>query len=241
MTSKGYHRFKLRMQKFREDIELTDVIFRNQIKMRGNEHLFRSVTTEHHPRLSAYDNTNHNRILVTTHLKRTMYVAFIKDLYEEVTEYIRYILMVSAENVVNVDRLIGEHTVNFNANQILSLRTRTDIVKMIMKQVFRKLENERSTPNLIRKTNDKLGLNVSDVIIDEALPYLEIRHLLVHSDGKPDEMFSQRYPNVEIERGRIKLNFSIVLQAYNAINQLVEEFDRQIMATGYIPRGEIQN
>ena len=242
MRSKGFHRFETRLIYFRQDVELVDIISRNREKIKGTEHIFRMLNEEMHPLLWERRSTLQCRKLLIKHLQKTIYVAFIKELYEEVTEYIRYMLYNASKNGVKSDRIIGEHTFKMAANDILSLATRDDIIKAITNQVFQQLESESSTIELLRKTKSKLGLEISDDIIDNAVPYLTCRHIFVHSDGKPNDDFLISYPNIGVdEKGRIRLNIAFLKNAYDAIEILIKAYDTEMISKQYLPESEIMH
>ena len=93
----------------------------------------------------------------------------------------------------------------------------------------------------IEKMDKKLGLNIGDEIIHAALPYLEIRHLLVHGQGKADADFCTKYPFIGAEEGKlIELEHSLINNARNAIITLVKEFDKKIVANGLVETTELQ-
>ncbi|MBK7959123.1 MAG: hypothetical protein IPK03_14150 [Bacteroidetes bacterium] len=87
----------------------------------------------------------------------------------------------------------------------------------------------------------KLGLSIKVEIIHAALPYLEIRHLLVHGQGKADKEFCENFPLFLAEEGKlINLKYSLINNAREAIITLVKEFDKKITANGLIDRSELQ-
>ena len=49
----------------------------------------------------------------------------------------------------------------------------------------------RSAIKLINKISNKLGLNINKDFINKSIPYLELRHLLVHNDGELTEEFKK--------------------------------------------------
>lgn len=98
MASKGYKRFKSRLEYFRTDNEIAEIIVLNKELLKGDNAIFKKVNAVKHPLLSNRTNNANSRRLVINHLRKTIYVAFIKDMYEEVTEYIRYILQEGAMN-----------------------------------------------------------------------------------------------------------------------------------------------
>lgn len=240
MSSKGYRRFKDRLEYFRMDNEVADIIVQNKELLKGVNTIFKRVKAEKHPLLYNRTNNTNSRRLVVNHLRRTIYVSFIKDMYEEVTEYIRYILQEGAMNGVDPNRLVGEHSVSMKANEILSMSTKREIVQSIMNQIFQQLENERSTIALISKMKNKLGLSIAQRLIDAALPFLEIRHIFVHSDGKPSHAFLEKYPTIRLdEHNRILLNSTFVEEAYNSINALLIAIDNDMISKNYISASEL--
>lgn len=242
MNSKGYKKFENRMNYFRTDVELVDVLFKNKESIEDSIHIFKNVDKENHPLLFARKSCSGSRTIVMSHLKKTVYVSFLKDMYEEVTEYIRYILYHASLQGVIADRIIGEHTFKMNANEILSLSTRNEIVKVVIDQVFQQLEAERSTIGLFQKTKNKLGLDdIDQSLIDQAVPYLTCRHIFVHTDGKPNDEFKTKYPNIHLDKkGRIFLDVDFLNKAYTSINTLLKEIDKSLITKKYIPNSELQ-
>lgn len=241
MKSKGYKKFENRMNYFRTDVELVDVLSKNKEAIKGNGTIFKKVIEDHHPLLFARQATKGSRGIVMSHLKNTVYVSFLKDMYEEVTEYMRYILYQASLQGVTANRIVGEHTFKMDANEILGLATKNEIIKAVVGQVFQQLEAERSTIELFRKTKNKLGLNIPQNMIDDAVPYMTCRHIFVHSDGKPNDDFIQKYPAIRLdEKGRIALNVEFLNKAYNSINALLKTFDDEMIAKNYISVAEQQ-
>lgn len=219
---------------------MAEILVLNKELLKGEDFIFKKVEPDKYPLLANRTNNANSRGLVVKHLRKTIYVAFIKDMYEEVTEYIRYILQEGVMNGADPNRLVGEHNVNMKANDILSKGTKREIVQSIMEQIFQQLENERSTINLIPKINNKLGLTIEQALIDAAIPYLETRHIFVHSDGKPCEEFKRKYPDIRLdEHNRIALNYSFANAAYNAINSLLQEIDNKMIEKNYISPTEL--
>ena len=237
--SKGYRKFMSRMRNFAEDIEVLDDFCKNIPAFSTGNKLFDGMTVKH-PHLSKRQNTQHNRILVSTHLKHTLYVSLIKEIYEEVMLYLGYTLSCGALTSNDPKRLVGnDQKINMNANDILSLDKMEDVVYKIMQDIFRKLENKRDTLLLINELNKRLGLDIDEEIVGRAMPYLQARHQIVHSDGFVDEEYKQLYPNIELTvEDCIKLNSKVMKSAFVAIKNLVEEFEKKMSAKHYFQEVE---
>ena len=145
MKSKGYQKFETRLVYFREDVELADVLFLNREKIKSDEKIFLMVNADKHKLLLGRDCTKGSRKNVMTHLRKSVFVSFLKEMYEEVAEYIRYILYQGSINGVDVNRIVGEHNFKMSANDVLALSTRENVVKAVTDQIFQQLESERST------------------------------------------------------------------------------------------------
>jgi hypothetical protein len=245
MKTKSHVRFFSRAAHLDVDIELADVmrisIQGGLLSGAGNQYIFDKVNPQQHPRLASRANTNESRKLAANHLKATLCEAFLKNIYEDISQYFLEILTSAARNGLDPNRLIGEHKVTFDANTILQAGSWDKVVSLVTQSVFRKLENERSTKDLLEKMNGKLNLGVLQATIDSALPYFEVRHLLVHSDGKADQKFCSSFPTFGATVGqKIKLDYVLLQNARTAICQLVEEFDQKIVANNVVAANELQ-
>lgn len=139
--------------------------------------------------------------------------------------------------------LIGENNkINLDANFILSAPNHDALRKAVTEHIFQQLENEKSTLDLIKKINNKLGLNIPEKVIKEALPYLLIRHIFVHSDGKPDKDFKEKYPQFKLdEKKKINLLKLSINDIKDKVKELIRMIDEKMLEKGFFPKNEIQN
>lgn len=241
MKSKGYLRLFNRFQNFQADLELVEIIILNREKFAGDNYIFSEINPTDHPKMCLFTNSQFNRKKAVSHLRNTLLVAFIKDIYEEVTEYLRYVLVHAAKNGANVNRLVGPHKVSLDANFLLSAGSIDEIARTVTDSIFQQLENERSSLELIKKISIKLDLQLTEATINNALPYLLIRHYFVHEDGKPTLEFKNEYPFVKLDtKKRIKLSYKFLMTAKEKVLELVNEVDQKVLARGFFPIEEIQ-
>ncbi len=245
MKTKFLAKFLSRSAHLDADIELADVlkiaIGSGALHSHGSRHLFDAVNPTQHPRLAGRANTSNSRRNAANHLKSTLCSSFIKDIYEDVTQYLQDVLAAAARNGLDPNRLIGEHKVTFEANEILSAGSWPKTVEIVSLSVFRKLESEKSTKNLLQKINTKLDIGVRSATINAALPFFEIRHLLVHADGKADSTFCRKYPALGATAGqKIVLDYALLQKARTAITALINEFDSKIVAKNVVSTGDLQ-
>lgn len=245
MKTKAYVRFLNRAAHFDADIELVDVVnlanIAGELHTHGSQFLFNHIAPDKHPRLANRADNDHNRLIAITHLKATLGSAFIKDIYEDLYAYLREILTAAAENGLDPNRLIGEHKLTIEGNDLLRAGTWQAVVQMVADGVFRRLENLQDTKKLVDKLNEKLNLGVAPAKITAALPYLEMRHLLVHNDGLADAVFCERFPDFGATVGeRLSLEYTVLDEARTAITALVMEFDANVVQNNVVPNAFLQ-
>lgn len=234
MKSKHLVKFLSRAAHFEADIELADVLAiataSGALSVEGSAYIFDSVCVEQHPRLASRKSSDHNRRLAVRHLKATLCASYIKDLYEDFGEYMQNILEAAAKNGFNPNRIIGSHKINVEASELLAAGNWDGVVHMVAKSIFRKLEDERNTKALIQAMDSKLGLGLDQATLDAALPYFELRHLLVHHDGIADTDFCQRFPTFPATAGaKISVEFTVVKLARTAVTKLAKAFDAKVL------------
>lgn len=234
MRTKAFHAFESKIHYFDDDIELIDVlrlgIIAGELTEEGTNNVLKKVDPDKHSHLSRRQNSDGSRKLIIAHLRTTVYSAYIKDVYEEVTDYLRTILEQAAEKGFDAGRLIGEHNFKIDAKDVLETGGWEYITQKIADSVFQALESEKSTLKLLEKVSNKLGLGVDKSLIDAALPYLEVRHLLVHADGKVSDEYKQKYPDIRLKNDRVFINYVFLTRMRTAVKAMMEDFDKKVIA-----------
>lgn len=237
MATKAYRRFEQRVDGYGADLELCDILVRSFIGRRNSED-FISVDlgsdTNRHPILGRRRNNLTSRRTCGAHLKSTLYTAFIKDLFEDFSEFLASTMSNAAAKGIDPSRFIGDVKIEVNAKDIMSIGNWDDAVRSISDAIFRKLENERSTRDLISKASVRLGLNIPAALLNAAMPYLDARHILVHRDGKTDEKYRIDYPAVRLRDNKIIVDLAFCSEARLHIEALASEIDREILAADLV-------
>ena len=238
-TSKYLNRFLSRTKAFVEDLEFADIIslMNEQNRLSDETCLFWNIDPKKHTIISKRKITYINRTLIITHLKHTIYASFIKDIYEEFTEYLRSIAKEMALTLkVSPERFVGDSKISINVKEVLNAGSWEKVVEMIVSNLFQSLESVRSTKDLITAIKNRLNIQIDQQLIDNAMPYLDMRHILVHADGKADKKFMERYPNLQYENNKndIALNFSVINDARTNIKDLVKAIDLDCTSKGLI-------
>lgn len=119
--------------------------------------------------------------------------------------------------------------------EIIKLGSFDAIADKIVANVFRKLENERSTVQLLDKVLDHTGVNLDPDQKEKALMYLEMRHLFVHNNGKIDEPFHVRYGHLMTTNvgNKLPTRFSIASNAIATIDTILRDIDTQLIALNF--------
>ena len=157
--------------------------------------------------------------------------------YEETMLYLQEALSFAIKNGLDFNRIMGTDHQEYSSKTIIAAGSWNNIVKMISHDIFRKLEGKRNTLHLLKELNTKLGLSVSKKTIDNVMPFLEMRHLIVHNDGKADSVFCNRFPSFSFIQGKkMCIDFLMVTNARKAIIAFVDDFDsKAVKAKIFLP------
>ena len=243
MHSKALHAFNQRLDYFDDDIELVDVlrasIVAGDLSNNAGTKPFDRVDPAIHRHLARRSNSDGTRENCIHHLRSSVHSSYIKDTYEEVTEYLKSVLRAASLQGFSAGRIIGEHSFKMDASTVLSFGSWDAVCRSITDSVFQALEAERSTLNLIKKSANKLGLNLTQSFVDEALPYLETRHFLVHADGKLSREFTATNPHIRHQNGFVVLDYAFMTEFKNKVRALINHYDQQIIAANFLAAGDI--
>jgi len=139
------------------------------------------------------------------------------------------------------NRLVGEHKITLTANEVLGAGSWDSIVSLVSTSLFRSIENHRNSEKLMRALDSKLNLDVDWACVTAAMPYIELRHLLVHSNGEADSDYCRRFPDMGATEGRkVSVAFSTVTMVRKSVDELVREFDRAAVRAGICPTADLQ-
>lgn len=237
--SKHYISFKNKMLHFDDDVEFVDILYSTIKDTPIDDNatkLFESQDPAKHPNISRYSICQNNRLIIMQHLKSTVYASYIKDIYEELTIYLRGITAEAYQNATaSPERIIGEHKLNMSAVDILSGIKDGTLAQTVIDSMFQALENERSTISLIKKICSKLGISISTQLIESAVYYLEIRHKLVHTDGYADSAFRASHQSLRYTNSYyIDLTYQAITATKTAVFDLIDAIDGDALSKGII-------
>lgn len=237
--SKAYQRFNTRMSSFRGDVEIADILCLHENNETLHRELFSTFDKDVHLALAARKRaTLKNKSAQLLHMRSTLYVAFVKEMYEEVTEYFREILYQASVKGIDPVQLVDKLDITLTGADVLAIREERDVRRVVTDRLFRKLEGQKSALGLLQGMSMRLKLDVSPALMDAAIPYLKARHILVHDDGKPDADFRCQYPYIKRDANkRIKVDLDFVQKAYTAVDALIRAYDEAMIEKGLLPEG----
>lgn len=237
MPSKAYQRFDARITAYDADLELADIltgVFVNGPNSENSVCEAAGARPEKYPKLHLRSNTRRSRQIVALHMKSTLHIAFIKDLYEDFSEYLATSLSRAALAGIDAARFSGEVKLDLQAKEILQAGSWEGVIRLISDKIFRALENERSTITLINKISARVGLQLEDAMLVAAMPYLDARHILIHRDGKPDDIYIRNYPDINVINGKLSIGFDFIVNARNHVRALAQHIDNRMQDAGLI-------
>lgn len=247
--TKYYVRFINRIAHFQTDIELVDVlkcaVQNGKLIPKDGDLLFEHVDSEKHPRLASRPGTAGRREVALAHLKHTLYSSFIKDLYEDVVEYmVALVAGVARAQRVNPKRLIGNTQLSLATKDLLSCGGWDKVCELFSRDLIRQLEIEsrhRKPLHFFESLDRKLDLGADKRLLDASIPYLALRHVLVHANGIPDKKFCDGYPLLGLVPGqKAPLGYLTCLAAHNAVNAMIRNFDECAVGRSHVPQDDLQ-
>ncbi|WP_156399299.1 hypothetical protein [Methylobacterium sp. Leaf466] len=237
MATKAHHRFVQRIETYNNDLELCDLLVRQFLAMPNSNTTVAALlssTPQRHAHLGRTTNTKKSREVLGNHLKTTIHGSFIKDIFEDFSAFLSDTMTRAAMKGIDPDRFIGNVKIEIHVADLLKTGNWDDAVKMISDALFRKLENERNTRDLITKASIRLDLQLNAATLDAAMPYLDARHMLVHQDGKADDKYRRDYVAVPLRNNKIMLDDAFVVEARRTVMELAAHFDQCVIQANLV-------
>lgn len=123
-------------------------------------------------------------------------------------------------------------------SDIFNLSTYNGILDEIAKRVYRSLEDERSTPKLLKRFIKTVKLNIPVNLQEDALTYLEVRHLIIHGNSKADKKFNslnaRNLVKVNSSDQKILINYQMSSAAIVKVLELCKALDDELERRGLI-------
>ena len=244
--SKSLQSFNGKVRSLKTHVQLADVAFTriNHIcsRKRGNGKSIGETlgtSTAKHPQLNEpNESIEINKVFTTSRIKINEQALI--ELYAFFADYLSSVIR-EMENI-NPNRILGVVPPNspteLSFKDVFILGNYNAILDEIAKRVFRSLEDERSTPKLLKKFVKSMKLNVPVNIRENALVYLEIRHLIIHNNSKADAKFNalnnRGLVGVNVRNKKVLINYALSNAAIDAVTDLCQSIDGELIRLGLI-------
>lgn len=77
-------------------------------------------------------------------------------------------------------------------------------------------------------------MNVDKNLIAVALPYLEVRHFLVHSDGKVTPEYAAQHPHIALQNDYVVLNYTFITALRDSVKAMMADYDKEVISTSLL-------
>lgn len=120
--------------------------------------------------------------------------------------------------------------------ELVTLGNYNSILNEMASRVFRKLENLRSSKEMLEQLCKITKIEINDQLKDEALLYIDVRHLIIHNDSVADENFKNRNSTglVPLNKNKICLKYAVTDRAISTIEILCRSIDEALIAKGML-------
>lgn len=184
------------------------------------------------------DAKNVNRIFAYSRSKMNEQV--IVDLYRIFSDYIvnvmREIFSKNPSHLLSLVSSKEDKVMNFK--EILDAGNFQSLKDQMSLKIYRTLERLQSTPKLLDKIIKVTNINVPKDKLDDALMYLEIRHLIIHNNSKADNKFKQMNKaglvRINSANNRIIIDYPLANAAITSVFVLCKIIDDELIAKGLV-------
>lgn len=172
---------------------------------------------------------------IINHAITRNYEQALHLLYTHLNEFMRSTLQEMFDK--RPMQIVGDNQNTLRFFQIVEFGSYEAICDHMFNQVFRKLTEERSVKKQIEKLLSYAKVQITSDILDDAMFYIEMRHLVAHNSSRMDKAFEKNY-GTKFKNARcgnkIPLNQKIVRDGIKAVQKLCQEIDRSLVSNGYI-------
>mgnify|MGYP000567039391 CR=1 FL=1 len=185
-----------------------------------------------HPQLNVpCENIDISRTFTSSRIK--LNEQAIIDLYRYFANYVTNIIeeFVRTDPMPLLNSIAGNKDNTLPFDDILKAGSFDVVIKEMSKKIYRRLENERSTPTLLNKIISYTKIDIDEDLKNKALIYLQIRHSIIHDESKADNVFKEMNNGlVTIKKGdKIALNYDLTNNAITTIFNFCKSIDNKLI------------
>jgi len=174
---------------------------------------------------------------VTNKIRTTNYEFAIQALYTYFTEFLRGVLLHMYQT--SPLQIVGKHNGTMSYIDIARLGPFDRVAKEMVDEVFRKLENQRSTRKLISGVLKGTTVEVDPDLVEEMLMFMELRHILVHRAGRLDQKIIDNYEErsgfqLKLE-SKMPMNIGLARRAITVAEKIAISIETQLEISALAP------
>jgi hypothetical protein len=170
-----------------------------------------------------------------------LFTAYLQSITKEM--FAKNPMLVVGKAVINKN---GEDKENLTMSyaEIIRLNSFENLQEQIVLNVFRSIEELKSTSKLLDKILKDTKVNIPKSITDDALTYLEMRHLFIHNKGLVDNKYAKSYGSTFTPPLKEKKELPTKFETFNngliAVTKLITTIDEQLIAKGMVGKREFK-
>ena len=237
--SKAFQIFDSNVRGMKQHLQLMDASLVNANKICHSVAKDKSVKTIADALKSSVDYPQLNTPCKTKDINRTFITARIKvheqaivDLY---SYYMAYLFNLTKEfmtiNTVTLIREVAPNQNNKMSYEDILSHSRNELIEIMSKVLLKQLEGIRDTKKVLQKIIKYSGITLTEKVLEEALVYLNIRHLIIHNGAKADDAFIKMNNGlVQIKnKNKLVINYELSSKAIQTVFSLCSEIDNKLL------------
>jgi hypothetical protein len=240
-TTKSFQVFDSKIQSMKSVLQLTDLALTKAQKFcmsrKDNDKTVAETLGGSLDSHSQLNSPNKKKDIQRTFITNcnTVNRQAIVDLYRAFSSYVKNIVReLSERDPMKVQSLlIKKEDKNMSYPDIINLGSYEAIIEDMAAKVFRAMERKQSTPDMLKDIIQITNIEFEGDLLDDALTYLELRHLIIHNDGKADSKFLELNKRniVRVEESRKKISYNYLLSsiAIEKVYELCKSIDKQFL------------
>lgn len=243
-NSKSWQVFSAKIRSLKQILQLTDLSLtlaqKHCMSNKGNG-LTIAETLQggliHHRQLNTPNNVNDiKRTFVTN--RNSINQQAIVDLYRAFSFYIKSVISeLAKQDPMGLQKLLSDKSDRqISYPEIIKLGSYESVIDEMANKIFRSLERLRSTTDMLDKLITITHISIEEESKEDALLYLELRHLIIHNYGKVDEKFLEKNNKglVKVSGKKIIFNYALSNKALNIVYALCKQIDDELIRLNLI-------
>lgn len=238
LESKSFQRFNGRFVTLQQHSQTINVslnkLFNTLQPMRSNGKTISQnlkLSTEKYPKLNI-PSTEYSRVINFSRRETNDY-CFL-ELFNLFSYYMKDIL--KEMYLLHPKSITQKCNKEITYSKISEFVSIDELVDYMIDDIFKELESIRSTQKLVKRILNHTKAVIPQNVSDDALMYLNIRHLIIHNDSKIDSEFYEKYKNkLSISlNGKVPTDYSVFQSALESIYNYVKAIDVELISRNFV-------